>query len=614
MPDARQPAPGIFVAGATGAVDRLLKRRGAKELPKEALNRYAGRDFQLGWLFPAETEDGTKFDLHVLLGTGFPYEAPRIALADPPPTLTWPHVERDGLLCIRRPEQPVPRENPEGVVVWYLGQAMALVRENCQRGDAAFRDEFLSYWQIAVSEGGGAVNFVSLVEPKGPSRQVSVWRRGKEGVVAEDKRTLQRWLGRTGKTGRDKQAGSFLDAALLWLPAPLVPAEYPESAGDVRSLVGRSGPEARSVVEALLPPLPRSLWILLGMQSENGVCFGMVEIPHPRSARRAEGKRDPVSSGFRRGKVPGHVLYGRYLSGGSRAAKSAVQRADHYWIHGRDRDPNQERIRSARVAVVGCGSLGGPVARLLAQVGVGRLLLVDHDPLAWANLSRHVLGAWSVNKNKAAALAAEIHIAYPHIEEVSVQEKPLRVNAEGCIQKMGHCDVIVDATGNWAASNLLNDLQQVNPDFPPVVYAWMEERAAVAHALVLKHGGPCLRCGFSASGEAATPVTDWAEAPLNEQTPECGGAFSSYGAAELAWAHALVLDAVLAALYGDVDSRNHRVWIGSRARLEAAGAQLAASWIAREGDPGRGELQISRQWCSASDCEVCGSPTIEATT
>ena len=608
MPDASWATPGEVVDGATGAVDRLLERSGAEALPRDALDRYTGHDFQVGWLVPAEVEDGTKLEFHVLLGAGFPYEAPRIALADPPPPLTWPHVERDGLLCIRRHEQPVPRENPEGVVVWYLGQAMALIQENRRGGDAAFREEFLSYWQIAVSEGGDSISFVSLVEPKGPSRQVCVWRRGREGIVAEDRQALEEWLGRIGKTGRDKPAGRFLDAALLWLPEPLVPAEYPGSAGDVRSLVGRAGPEAKSVLESLLPPLPSSLWILLGMPGDNGVCFGMVEVPNPKIARRAKGKRDPVLSGFRRGKIPGQVLYGRYLSGGSGAVKSSVERADHSWIHGRDRDPKRENLRSARVAVVGCGSLGGPVARLLAQAGVGSLFLADHDGLAWENLSRHVLGAWAVSNNKAKALAVEMKAAYPHVDEVSVRREKLHAKADDLIEELGRCDLIVEATGSWAASNLLNDLQQVTSDFPPVVYAWMEEQASATHALVLKRGGSCLRCGFDASGKPVISVTDWAEAPLGDQTPECGGAFTPYGAAELAWAHALVLDTVVTAVLGEIDSNNHRVWIGSGSRLKAAGAKWSAEWVACEGAPRRGELRVSRKWRRAADCEVCVSP------
>jgi len=601
------------VPDAIDSVDTFLRRYGAAALPKEVVDRYKGHDFQAGWLVSITGTDATPLEVHVLLGPGFPYEAPRIALADPPPRLSWPHVERDGLLCIRSHAQPVPRENPEGVVEWFLGQAVALVRENREGGDAAFRDEFLSYWRIAVSESGGTVGFVSLVEPKGPSRRVCVWIGGQEGIVAEDKRMLEHWLSRTRKAGRDKKGERFFDGALLWLPAPLVPAEYPASAGEVRSLVDRAGPEARPVVETLLSGLPSSLWILLGMPSANGVCFGTVEVPDPRTARRAKGKRNPVSSGFRPGKIPAHILYDRYLSGGSSAVKSSVQRADHSWLHGRDRDPNQERLRSTRVAVVGCGSLGGPVARLLAQAGVGKLLLVDHDPLAWANLSRHVLGAWAVAKNKAAALAVEMEAAYPHLGEVSVRSEKLNVRAEDLIAKLGRCDVIVEATGSWAVSNLLNDLQQVIPCFPPVVYAWMEEQAAATHALVLKRGGPCLRCGVNASGKPAAPVTDWAEAPFGDQTPECGGAFTPYGAAELAWAHALVLDTVLAALLGGIDSKNHRVWIGSRTRLEAAGARWAASWMAREGDPGRGELRISREWSRAAACEVCGSPTNSTT-
>lgn len=596
------------VANATHSVDTFLRRNGAEALPKEVIDRYKGHDFQAGWLVSIAGKDAPPLEVHVLLGPGFPYEAPRIALADPPPRLTWPHVERDGLLCIRSHEQPVPRENPEGVVEWFLGQAVTLVQENREGGDTAFQDEFLSYWRIAVSESGGTVGFVSLVEPKGPSRQVCVWTSGRDGVVAEDKQTLERWLGRTRKADRDKRREKFLDGALLWLPGPLVPMEYPALAGELRPLIDQAAPEARPVLEALLPRLPSSLWILLGMPSENGVCFGMVEVPDPRTARRAKGKRNPVSSGFRPGKIPGHVLYDRYLSRGSSVAKCFVQRADHSWVHGRGRDLNQERLRSARVAIVGCGSLGGPVARLLAQAGIGKLTLVDHDALAWANLSRHVLGAWAVGKKKAAALSVELEAAYPHLEDVSVHFAKLNARAEDLIAELGRCELIVDATGSWAASNLLNDLQRTTPGFPPVVYTWMEERAAAAHAVVLRRDGPCLRCGFSASGKSAMPVTDWDGAPPNGQTPQCGGAFTPYGACELAWAHALVLDTVVAALLGEIDSKNHRVWIGPGPRLEAAGAKWSAAWVAREGDPGRGELCVSREWCRVTDCDVCAPP------
>ena len=85
--------------------------------------------------------------------------------------------------------------------------------------------------------------------------------------------------------------------------------------------------------------------------------------------------------------------------------KATVERADHLWIHGRDQDLRQEHLRQARVAILGCGSVGGPLVRLLAQAGVGNFLLVDPGTMDWPNVGRHEMGADSVSRFKAPELA-----------------------------------------------------------------------------------------------------------------------------------------------------------------------------------------------------------------
>lgn len=45
-------------------------------------------------------------------------------------------------------------------------------------------------------------------------------------------------------------------------------------------------------------------------------------------------------------------------------------------------------LRSLRVAIVGCGGTGSPLALLLARLGVGHLLLIDSDKVATTNLNR----------------------------------------------------------------------------------------------------------------------------------------------------------------------------------------------------------------------------------
>jgi hypothetical protein len=55
--------------------------------------------------------------------------------------------------------------------------------------------------------------------------------------------------------------------------------------------------------------------------------------------------------------------------------------------------------------LLGCGSVGAPVATNLATAGVARILLVDPDNLDGPNTGRHPLGATNIGNNKAVGYA-----------------------------------------------------------------------------------------------------------------------------------------------------------------------------------------------------------------
>ena len=583
-----------FITGITGA----------GRLPNGILDRYRNHGFGLGWRIPVDFSDGARRDLHGLADGDFPYTPLRIAVADPPDVLTWPHLETNGFLCVLPPETAVSSENPVVVAEYILGKACHLIEESIHgRNIEDFRQEFLSYWKLSAGE--GSRRDISLLKPLGPGRRVSVWRGQQKRIVGESPEALHRWLERWGVEKHKGRGYKLYYGVLIWLPAPLVPAEYPGNASDVRALAQKRSPEAVNVLEEIAASGAAEIDVVLGAQTPNGASFAAVTVQPPRYTGAQRRKGNVLEKGFRPGHVPRGLMVSRYLSGDGKVTKAIVDRADHLWIHGRDQDPRQECLRNARVAILGCGSVGATVARLLAQAGIGNLLLVDYGTMDWPNVGRHELGADSVGRPKATELARKIEKAYPHLGEVAERRDRVGVDARGLMGELVSYDLIVSTMGNWAAESYLNDMQQRANDFPPVLYGWVEPNAAAAHALLIFRNDACLRCGTNDKGSPHLKVTNWPNGGDSLQAPACGALFTPYGPAELCWAHALLSEAAIEALTGQASVGCHRIWIGAYSRVEAAGGIWAADWVAEMGDPGAGGMTVERRWSISESCPKC---------
>ena len=476
----------------------------AGQLSPRIIERHHNRQFTRGWSVPVSFSDGVRRELHVLTDGDFPYTPPRIAVADGPDILSWPHLEKDGLLCILPPDSAVSSQNPSKVTAYVLGEACRLIEENISgRNVEDFRLEFLSYWRLATNK--DSINFISILEPKGLGRQIAVWHGRQVRVVGENTEVLERWLSRRSANLGKGRKYKFYKGVLIWLPEPLLPAEYPHTATDVRVLAQERSPEGANVLEDLAAQRVNEIDVLLGFWTPHGACFAAVTV----RPLRQPGRPNPLEKGFRPGRVPRDLLVKRYLSSATKVTKTVVERADHLWIHGRDQDSRQESLRGTRVAVLGCGSLGGGLAKLLAQAGIGNLLLVDPDTLDWPNVGRHSLGADSVCSYKAKRLEQEIIKAYPHLGDISSQCKRVGPEARSLMGEVISCDLIVSTMGNWAAENFLNDVQQDRVDFPPIIYGWVEANAVAAHAVLMPKGEACLRCGVNDKGRPHLEVTEW---------------------------------------------------------------------------------------------------------
>jgi len=118
-------------------------------------------------------------------------------------------------------------------------------------------------------------------------------------------------------------------------------------------------------------------------------------------------------------------------------------------------DSGQEKLKKAKVLVIGAGGLGCPILQYIATAGVGTIGIVDFDKIELHNLHRQILYTeQDVNKAKAIRAKSVLEILNPLIEIIAFEEKLTAENARKIIQDF---DVIVDGSDNFATRYLVND-------------------------------------------------------------------------------------------------------------------------------------------------------------
>ena len=118
-------------------------------------------------------------------------------------------------------------------------------------------------------------------------------------------------------------------------------------------------------------------------------------------------------------------------------------------------DSGQEKLKKAKVLVIGAGGLGCPILQYIATAGVGTIGIVDFDKIELHNLHRQILYTeQDVNKAKAITAKSVLEILNPLIEIIAFEEKLTAENAEKIIQDF---DVVVDGSDNFATRYLVND-------------------------------------------------------------------------------------------------------------------------------------------------------------
>ena len=115
----------------------------------------------------------------------------------------------------------------------------------------------------------------------------------------------------------------------------------------------------------------------------------------------------------------------------------------------------QDKLKKAKVLVVGAGGLGCPVLQYIATAGVGTIGIVDFDKIELHNLHRQILYTENqVGKAKATTAKSVLEKLNPLITVIAFEEK---LTTENAAQILRNFDVIVDGCDNFETRYLVND-------------------------------------------------------------------------------------------------------------------------------------------------------------
>lgn len=118
----------------------------------------------------------------------------------------------------------------------------------------------------------------------------------------------------------------------------------------------------------------------------------------------------------------------------------------------------QQKLKAARVLVIGAGGLGAPVLSYLAAAGAGVLGIVDDDRVSLSNLQRQIIhDTRSIGTAKTQSAAQAIGRINPH---VSVEKHTLRLDENNAASILTAYDIIVDGCDNFTTRYLLADMAE----------------------------------------------------------------------------------------------------------------------------------------------------------
>ena len=160
-----------------------------------------------------------------------------------------------------------------------------------------------------------------------------------------------------------------------------------------------------------------------------------------------------------------------------------------------------EKIRKAKICVVGVGGIGNPVVTQLAAMGIGKIKIVDRDVIEISNLHRqHIFTESDVGRVKVEAARDRLEQINPSVEIEALPISVTKFTAEKIIEDY---DIVVDALDSIDARYALNDAC-IKLNIPLIYAGALGMLGSVC--TIMPNKSACLRCMFPALAEDDMPT------------------------------------------------------------------------------------------------------------
>jgi adenylyltransferase/sulfurtransferase len=150
----------------------------------------------------------------------------------------------------------------------------------------------------------------------------------------------------------------------------------------------------------------------------------------------------------------------------------------------------QEKIKQAKILVIGLGGLGTFSSLLLAETGIGYLRIVDRDLVEKSNLHRTPLYSESdLDRAKVEVAADRLKQLNPSI---TIDTHATHLGANNIDSLIDDIDLVIDALDNFETRRIVNEA--CNRKRIPVLFCGVSARSGNISVFNLKKSSPCLSC------------------------------------------------------------------------------------------------------------------------